>query len=83
MAKMSREELFKLIVENVYECAPDIEGKELTEETVINTDTGVDSMGVTLIMCRLEATLNVKVPQRQWKKLFTLGDVVDAFYAQL
>lgn len=83
MAKMSRDELFNEIVATVYECAPDLEGKSLTEATVINTDTGVDSMGMTLIMCRLEADLNVKVPQRQWKKLFTLGDVVDAFYSQL
>ena len=83
MAKMTREELFSKIVATVYECAPDLEGKPLTEQTVINTDTGVDSMGMTLIMCRLEADLDVKVPQRQWKKLFTLGDVVDAFYAQL
>lgn len=80
---MTREELFREIVATVYECAPDLEGKTLTEQTVINTDTGVDSMGMTLIMCRLEADLDVKVPQRQWKKLFTLGDVVDAFYAQL
>ena len=80
---MTREELFSKIVATVYECAPDLEGKPLTEQTVINTDTGVDSMGMTLIMCRLEADLDVKVPQRQWKKLFTLGDVVDAFYAQL
>ena len=80
MAKMTREELLQTILDTIYECAPDLEGKELTEATVINTDTGVDSMGMTLIICRLEAQLNVRVPQRQWKKLFTLGDVVDAFY---
>ncbi len=80
MAKMTREELLQTILDTIYECAPDLEGKELTEETVINTDTGVDSMGMTLIICRLEAQLGVRVPQRQWKKLFTLGDVVDAFY---
>ncbi len=77
---MTREELLQTILDTIYECAPDLEGKELTEETVINTDTGVDSMGMTLIICRLEAQLGVRVPQRQWKKLFTLGDVVDAFY---
>ena len=80
MAKMTREELLQTILDTIYECAPELEGKELTEETVINTDTGVDSMGMTLIICRLEAQLGVRVPQRQWKKLFTLGDVVDAFY---
>ena len=79
MAKMSREELLNEIVSVVYECAPELEGVELKEDTVINTDTGIDSMGLTLIICRLEANLGVKIPQRQWKKLFTLKDVVDTF----
>ncbi len=83
MAKMTRDELLREIVDVVYECAPELEGVELKEETVINTDTGIDSMGLTLIICRLEANLGVNIPQRQWKKLFTLGDVVNAFYSRL
>jgi len=83
MAKMTREELLETIVNTVYECAPELEGKPLTEDTVINTDTGVDSMGLTLIICRLESNLDVRIPQRQWKKLYTLKDVVDAFYERL
>ncbi len=83
MAKMSREELLKVITDTVYECAPDLEGTPLTEETVINTDTGVDSMGMTLIICRLEANLGVRVPQKLWNKLFTVGDVVNAFYDRM
>lgn len=83
MATMTRSELLEKIVGVVYECAPDLEGTTLKEETVINTDTGVDSMGMTLIICRLEADLGVQIPQRQWKKLYTLGDVVDAFESKL
>ena len=80
---MTRQELFEKTIEVVYECAPELEGTELTEDTVINTDTGIDSMGLTLIMCRLEAVLDVRVPQKQWKKLYTLGDVIKAFEAQM
>ena len=80
---MTRQEIMERTIEIVHECVPETEEQELRENTVINTDTGVDSMGMTLIICRLEAQLDVRVPQRQWKKLFTLGDVVDAFYAQL
>ena len=83
MTKMTRAELFDKIIEVVYECAPELEGTPLKEETVINTDTGVDSMGMTLIICRLEANLGVQIPQRQWKKLYTLGDVVNAFEARI
>ena len=39
---------------------------------------GIDSMGFTLIICRLEAAFDVRIPNRQWQKLSTLGDVVDA-----
>ena len=47
-------------------------------EIRFNTDTGVDSMGFTLIICRLEAAFNVRIPNRQWQKLSTVKDVVDA-----
>ena len=76
---ISRQEILQKTIDIIYESAPELEGKELTEETVINTDTGIDSMGFTLIICRLEARLNVKIPQRQWARMSTFGDVVTAF----
>ena len=80
---MSREEVLNKVIEVVYECAPELEGIPLYENTVINTDTGIDSMGFTLIICRLEATFDVRIPSRQWNKLDTLGSVVDAIYKRL
>ena len=75
---ITREEILNRTVEVIYECAPEMEGKELREDTVINTDTAIDSMGFTLVICRLEANFDVQIPNRQWQKLQTLGDVVDA-----
>ena len=75
---MTRQEIMERTVEIVHECVPETEEQILTESTVINTDTAIDSMGFTLIICRLEATFNVKIPDRQWQKLYTLGDVVNA-----
>lgn len=83
MAKMTREELVQEIIQTVYDCAPEMEGVELTEQTVINTDTNIDSMGMTLIICRLEANLDVKIPHKEWDELLTLGDVVNAFYSRM
>ena len=80
---MTRQEIFEQTLEEVYDCAPELAGKELTEDTVINTDTGIDSMGLTLIICRLEARFDVKIPQRLWSDLYTIGDVVDAFEKRL
>ena len=75
---MDRSQIAETCKEVIYECVPDMEGKPLYEDTVINTDTAIDSMGFTLIICRLEARFDVKIPQRQWSKLSTLGDVADA-----
>ena len=56
---------------------------DLQEDTVINTETAIDSMGFVLVICKLEALFDVRIPERQWKKLQTLGDVVDAIYKRI
>jgi acyl carrier protein len=76
---MTRQEIMNRTIEIVHECVPETEEQELKESTVINTDTAIDSMGFTLIICRLEAKFDVKIPQRQWSKMSTFGDVVNAF----
>jgi acyl carrier protein len=80
---ISREDILNKTKEIIYESAPELEGIKLTESTVINTDTGIDSMGFTLIICRLEAAFNVRIPSRQWQKLSTSKDVVDAIEKRL
>ena len=80
---MTRQEILDRTVEVIYECVPDMEGTELKEDTVINTDTAIDSMGFTMVICRLEANFDVRIPDRQWSKLQTLGDVVDAIEKRL
>ena len=80
---ISREEILNQTIEVIYECAPEMEGRELREDTVINTDAAIDSMGFTLVICRLEARFDVRIPNRQWQRLSTLGDVVDAIEKRL
>ena len=76
---MDRSQIAQTCREVIYECVPDMEGKPLYEDTVITTATAIDSMGLTLIICRLEARFDVKIPQRQWSRMSTFGDVVNAF----
>ena len=75
---MTRTEIYDEVLRVVHECVPETEEQELSESSVINTDTAIDSMGFTLIICRLEAAFGVKIPDRQWQKLYTIGDVVTA-----
>ena len=80
---MTRTEVIDQIRTVVYNCYPDMEGQRLEEGTVINTETAIDSMGFILIICKLEALFNVKIPERQWAKLSTVGDVADAIMKRL
>ena len=80
---MTRSEIMEACREIIYESVPELEGRPLEEDTVINTDTGIDSMGFTLIICRLEAAFDIRIPNRQWTKLQTLGDVADAIEKRL
>ncbi len=80
---ITRQEILDRTIEVIYESVPELEGTELREDTVINTDTAIDSMGFTLVICRLEARFNVRIPDRQWQRLSTLGDVVDAIEKRL
>ena len=80
---MTREEILDKIRTVIFDCFPEMAGAELREDTVINTDTSIDSMGFVLIICKLEALFDVKIPERQWQKLSTLGDVADAIMKRL
>ena len=80
---MTRQDVIQEIKTVIFNCFPDMEGQELTEDTVINTETAIDSMGFVLVICKLEALFDIKIPQRQWSKLSTLGDVADAIQKAL
>ena len=80
---MTRQKVLEKTKKVISDCFPDMDVQSLTEDSVINTETAIDSMGFVLVICKLEALFNVKIPERQWAKLQTLGDVVDAICKRL
>ena len=80
---MTRQDVLEKTRKVIFDCFPDMEGLDLREDTVINTDTAIDSMGFVLVICKLEALFDVKIPERQWSRLQTLSDVVDAICKRL
>ena len=76
--KWSREEILERTRKIIYDCVPELAGVELQEDSVVNTDMGMDSMNFILVMCKLEAEFGVKIPNRMWRKISTLGEVIDA-----
>ena len=75
---MNRPELFDRTVKIIRDCVPELANAEITESSVVNTDMGMDSMSFILVICKLEAEFGVKIPNKQWRKLSTLGEVLDA-----
>ena len=80
---MTRQEVLQQTKKVIYDCFPDMQNIDLREDSVINTETAIDSMGFVLVICKLEALFDVRIPERQWQKLQTLGDVVDAICKRL
>ena len=80
---MTRDEVLEKIRQVIHDCVPELATTELTENTVINTETAIDSMGFILVICKLEAIFDVRIPERQWQKLSTMGDVADAVMKRL
>lgn len=78
MAKsMTKEEIFKGIVKTVHESMPDIDTGALKEDTNF-AETGIDSMGFMLLICKLESMYDIKIPDEQWQKLTTMNDLIEA-----
>lgn len=75
---MTREELRERTIKIIRDCVPELADTEITESSVVNTDMGMDSMNFILVICKLEAEFGVKIPNKLWKKLSSLGDVLDA-----
>ena len=80
---MTRQEVLEKTKTVIFDCFPDLRDQDIREDTVINTETAIDSMGFVLVICKLEALFDVRIPERQWNKLQTLGDVVDAIWKRL
>ena len=76
---MERAEIITKIKSVITDCFPEMDVSAIEEDTVINTETSIDSMGFVLVICKLEAMFDIRIPERQWNKLSTLGEVVDAF----
>ncbi len=79
----TRQEIGDAVIKILHDCFPEEDFGELTEESVINSDTGIDSMGFVLIICKLEALFDIRIPEEEWPKLMTLGDVITAIETRL
>ena len=59
---MTREEVLEKIRQVIRDSVPEMVTEDLKEDTVINTETAIDSMGFILVICKLEAMFDVRIP---------------------
>ncbi|MBQ3901749.1 MAG: hypothetical protein K6C41_01630 [Lachnospiraceae bacterium] len=75
---LTREEITETIIRLIREYIPQLENEELSEESIINRDMGIDSMNFILVMCKIEGEFSIKIPHEEWDHYTRLGDLVDA-----
>lgn len=73
---MEEKEICDTVIKMIRDYLPELSDKPLAMDTVINTETSIDSMGFVLIISKLEALYNIKISERQMNKFVTIGDVV-------
>ena len=57
---MNRQEILDKIRTVILDCFPDMRDMTMEEDTVVNTETAIDSMGFILVICKLEALFDIK-----------------------
>ena len=75
---MTDQEMLEELLKIIHICLPETETEAITMDTVINRDLGADSMSFVMLMTKIEARFNVRVPESTWKNLSTVQDVIDA-----
>lgn len=77
--QFTKEQIQSNIAKLVKQYIPSLQNEEITRETPINSK-GYESLNYILIICTLESDYDVKIPDKVWMKLDTVGDVVDTVY---
>ncbi|UKI20865.1 MAG: acyl carrier protein [Christensenella sp.] len=77
--QFTKEQIQSNIAKLVKQYIPSLQNEEITRETPINSK-GYESLNYILIICTLESDYGVKIPDKVWMKLDTVGDVVDTVY---
>ena len=75
---ITREEVLAAAKRIIADNAPDAFGTTIEEDTVLNVEGNMDSMGFILVLTKLEGETGARIPDKEWDKLRTLGDLVDA-----
>ncbi len=77
--QVTKQEIQDKLSKLVKQYVPSLANAEITRETPINSK-GYESLNYIYIICTLESDYGVKIPDKVWMKLRTVGEVVDTVY---
>ena len=77
MKAYTRQEITERTIKLIHNFIPELQDDELTEASVINTDTSIDSLSLIMLITKVESTFNVRIPRKEWNKITTLGELLD------
>lgn len=75
---MTRQEITEKLIKTIKENVDGFQDIDMDENTVINSDTSINSMNFMFIMCKVENEFGIDIPSKKWDKMQTLGDATDA-----
>lgn len=78
---MTDQEMMDELLKIIHICLPETETESVSPDTVINRDLGADSMSFVMLMTKIEARFDIRIPEDSWKNLATVQDVINAIRA--
>jgi acyl carrier protein len=83
MAAYTRDEIREKTIKLIHNFIPELENAVLTEDSIINTDTNIDSLSLIMLVTKVESTFDIRIPGDEWHTMNTLGDLVDRIEKEL
>lgn len=75
-SKYTDKEVFDQIMTIAYTVVPALKGKNVTMNSTMSDDLGLDSLNFVMIICKIEALYGIKFDDKKWEKLSSMSEVV-------
>jgi acyl carrier protein len=59
------------------------EEEEINEDSELLEDLGISSMDILMLMASLEEEFKISIPEKEIRKMYTVGDVVEVVSARI
>ena len=79
--ELTRDEIKAKVIKLIHNFIPELQDAELDEDSVINTDTNIDSLSLIMLITKVESTFGIRIPRKEWSSINTLGELLDKIEA--